>query len=146
MLTDPVMDRPEVPDDVRVLLFEHIHTFEQIETLLLLRNDPTRSWTASSLSERLKISQENAGETLEHLGRTSLVVVTGQAASAQFRYSPSNRALDETTTRLASAYEDARLEILRLMSSNAVERLRSSALRVFADSFVLKKKKDDGDE
>jgi hypothetical protein len=141
------MDKSRVPDDVRVLLFQYIHTFEQLEVLLLLRSDPTRSWTANAVSEALKISAENAREALDRLGGTGLVDVTPDPSTPQFRYSPGNHALDETTARLATAYNDSRLEILRLMSSNALERLRSSAIRTFADSFVLKKdkseKKDD---
>ncbi len=140
------MDPSRIADDVRVLLFEHVHTFEQLETLLLLRKDPTRTWTAAAVSEALNIREDSAEEALVHLGRTDLVVVAGDPRSAQFRYSPSNRAMDETTSRLAQVYDDSRVEILRLMSSNAVERLRSSAIRRFADSFVLNKKKDDGRE
>jgi hypothetical protein len=34
--------------------------------------------------------------------------------------------------------------VIRVLSANAVERVRSSALRVFADAFLINRRKKDG--
>lgn len=143
------MDKDDIPQDVQVLLSQDIQTFEQLEALLLLRTDPTTVWGVAEVGARLNVSDEIALEALESLATTGLVEATGSKASRGFRYSPANRTLDDITARLASAYEQSRFEVLRLMSRNAVDRLRSSAIRTFANAFILKGKKDkedDGDE
>lgn len=136
------MDDTEIAQDVQVLLFQDVHTFEQLEALLLLREDPTTEWSAAEVAARLGAPDEIAQEALDKLGGTGLVAVTGVAPGLRYRYSPSSRTLDETTAHLASAYQTNRFEIFRLISQNAVDRLRSSAARMFANAFILKSKKD----
>ena len=47
---------------------------------------------------------------------------------------------------LIKMYDDDRIEVLNLMTSTALERVRKQAARVFADAFVLRpKKKGDPD-
>jgi len=50
----------------------------------------------------------------------------------------------ETLARLVEVYEEQPIEIIKLMSTNAIERVRTAALRAFADAFVLHKGKDNG--
>jgi hypothetical protein len=45
---------------------------------------------------------------------------------------------------LAEAYGARRLEVMRALSKNAVERVRTSAIRMFADAFLIGRKKKDG--
>lgn len=130
-----------------MLLYQDIHTFEELEALLLLRADPTIAWSVADLAGRLTIPDEIAREALAKLASTGLLDVTGMAPSLRFRYSPASRTLDETTARLAVAYEQSRFDVLNLISRNAVDRVRSSAMRMFANAFVLKSKdKGDRDE
>jgi hypothetical protein len=138
------MNDSRIPDDVRALLVERIHSFEQLEALLLLRREPRQSWDAHSVSVALKMTVEASIEALDQL-RASRLVAEQPGPQRQFRYSPGERALDVTVGRLVVVYDEARLEIIRLMNRNAVDRLRSSAIRTFADSFLFKKK-DDVDE
>src|SRR5687767_13126853 len=130
------MEASDIPEDVQVLLAQDVHTFEELEALLLLRGDPTTEWTADQVGAHLNISDEMALEALRQLSSSGLVAATGTPSRPDFRYSPANRTLDEITGRLAAAYQESRFEILRLMSRNAVERLRSSAMRMFADAFI----------
>jgi hypothetical protein len=44
--------------------------------------------------------------------------------------------------RLAIVYGEHRLEVMRLLSAHALERIRNSAARAFADAFVIGRKKD----
>ena len=109
------MDDTDIPQDVQVLLFQDVQTFEQLESLLLLRGDPTTEWSAGDVGARLGMREDLAVEALEKLAATGLVAATGSAPALRYRYSPASRTLDDTTGRLASAYESHRFEILRLM-------------------------------
>ena len=51
--------------------------------------------------------------------------------------------LAERTGALAHACEQQRAELMSVMSTHAIERLRSGAMRAFADSFVFGQKKPD---
>jgi hypothetical protein len=44
--------------------------------------------------------------------------------------------------QLARAYALQRLEVVKLMTANAIKRLRTNALNAFAESFVIHKDKD----
>jgi hypothetical protein len=57
-----------------------------------------------------------------------------------FKYRPLRAEDDETIRKLFECYQQHRLEIVKLMTAQAVERLRTSALRKFSDSFMLARK------
>jgi hypothetical protein len=42
---------------------------------------------------------------------------------------------------LAAAYERAPIEVMKVMSAHAIDRVRSSAMRAFSEAFVLRKKR-----
>jgi hypothetical protein len=132
-----------ISDDVNTLLRDCIESFEQLEVLLLLHRTPGQPWTADAVSTAtpLKLSLDVAEEALAHLRRWKLV----EGEARIYRYNPANR-LDATVRALAAVYEDDRLEVMKIMNQNAIERVRTSALRAFADSFFVGKggKKSDG--
>jgi hypothetical protein len=66
------------------------------------------------------------------------------AGGPEFRYAPATVALDAGVSALARAYADQRLEIMKLISANAIERLRTAAIRAFSDSFLIRRKRRDG--
>jgi hypothetical protein len=132
-----------ISDDVKSLLRDCIESFEQLEVLLLLHGTPDQTWApdAVTTASRLNLSEEAVADALAHLRRWKLV----EGEARLYRYSPANR-LDATVRALATAYEDDRLEVMRLMNQNALERVRTSALRAFADAFFVGGggKKNDG--
>lgn len=132
----------DLPDDVRALLHEHIESYEQLETLLLLRRERYEQWTSGGLAARLRVRAELVESALIRLEASGLVETTG-AAPARFAYRPASSRLDATVGRLQREYAERPILIIQLMSANAIERLRTAALHTFADAFVLKKKDDD---
>jgi len=131
----------DLPEDVRALLREHIETYEQLEVLLLLRRERYEEWTMAALAARLQVRVELIASALEGLETAGLAVVTGEASAPQFTYRPATSGLDAATGRLDREYAERPIRIIQLMSANAIERVRTSALQTFADAFVLKKKK-----
>ena len=45
---------------------------------------------------------------------------------------------------LERAYRDEPIQIMQLMSTNAIDRLRTSTIRAFADAFVVGKDRNRG--
>lgn len=127
-----------IPDDLGQLLRERVASLEVLEAMLLLRRDPTRSWPADELSERLSIPENLLEPVLGELVRHGLLATTDQ----RWRYAPRTPELAADVDRLAVLYDERRLEVMRLLSAHALERIRDSAARTFADAFVIKRKKD----
>jgi predicted DNA-binding transcriptional regulator YafY len=138
-----VTDTSDLPEDVRALLYEHIESYEQLETLLLLRRERHEEWTAEKLAARLHVGIELIERGLAGLRASGLVGATG-AGSARFAYRPASSGLDAAAGRLDHEYAERPVLVIRLMSANSLQRLRTAALHTFADAFVLKKDKNDG--
>lgn len=133
----------DLPEDVRVLLHEHIESYEQLEILLLLRRERYEEWTIEGLAARLHVREELVGSALDGLKAGGLVAATGAAPAPRFAYRPTSSGLDAAAGRLDREYAERPVRIIQLMSANAIERLRTAALHTFADAFVLKKKDDE---
>lgn len=134
----------DLPEDVRVLLHEHIESYEQLEVLLLLRRERYEEWTVDGLATRLHVHAELVGSALEGLRAGGLVAATAPASAPRFAYRPASSELDTAAGRLDREYAERPIRIIQLMSANAIDRVRTAALHTFADAFVLKRDKKDG--
>ncbi len=128
----------QVSEDVRLLLCMHVHTYEQLEALLLLHGAPGSDWTEEAVARQLGIPGESAAEALRALAAQG-VVVCMQRADVTRCYRGPREDLKAVIAQLAEVYEQNRLEVVRLMSANAIDRMRTAAMRAFADAFVLGK-------
>jgi hypothetical protein len=126
-------------DELQAFLFQYVDSYEVLEVLLLLQQD-AREWAAESIAARLNISTEATDEALSSLEKHGLAARSG----AGYVYRPSGEVLDAGVQTLAREYDNNRIAIIAFMTKNAVERMRTDAIRGFADSFRLRgpKKKD----
>lgn len=142
MIAKGVGPLPEsLPTAVRAFLRDHIESYEQLEILLLLRRRPGEALTARALMDRMELPRDTVEESLDGLARAGCVTA-GARSGEPVRYAPRDATLAATIDGLAAAYEDSRLAIIKLMSANAIERVRSAAIHTFADAFVIGRKKD----
>jgi len=133
-----MIDR-SVPAEVREFLFVHVHTYEQLETLILLQEHPDRSWTAENAGDALQLSAGAAAEALRELSDSQ---VLEQVATSPLSYRLSRDDVKRSVRSIADLYKDNRLWVMRLMNANAIERVRTGAMRAFADAFVIGGKKN----
>ena len=135
-----------ISEKAKALLRDFIESFEQLEILLLLHRRGGDTWGADAVSTELKLDFDTAAEALAHLSRAHLLAVRAEASPRLFQYGPANSVMDGAVGDLAEAYQDNRLEVINLMNTNAIERVRTSAMRAFANSFLLGGggKKNDG--
>jgi hypothetical protein len=137
------MTSDEVSAEVRTLLRDHVESYEQLETLLLLHRDHGQALPAESVASTLNLPVALAAEALEHLHRCNLLDSRVAAGTRSFSFKKGNASVEATVADLAHVYDVNRLAIINLMSANAIERVRTKAARVFADAFILGRRKDE---
>jgi hypothetical protein len=126
---------------LKTFLRERIQSYDQLEVLLFCRQSQPGAVTAQATAERLKMSRDVVLEALEHLRQVALLERGTDERPPSYRYRPVTPELGRLVDALTFAFEDERLALVRLMNENAVERVRTAAMRLFADSFVLGKKR-----
>lgn len=137
-------DSPDVSAELKSFLRGWIASYEQLQTLLLLQQRQQESFSSRSVAEILRMPELVAEEALEHLSSVSLVEIQVLSQVRTFKYAPGSIHLGGLVAQLADAWDRNQLTVMNLMSSNAMERVRTGALRTFADAFVLGRKKTDG--
>jgi hypothetical protein len=136
------MNGVDLPAEVQALLLDHIESYEQLEILLLLRLEAAESWSEERISSRLNISPTLTTAALSALRLSGVVKLRGEWP--RYEYAADTPAIDDAVNMLVAIHSTHRFEIIKLMSANAIRRMRTGALRAFADAFVLRKDKDDG--
>ena len=135
---------PDVSPELKSFLRGWITSYEQLQTLLLLRQRRGESLSAPFVAGALHVSETVATEGLDHLCHVSLVEVRVTGETRVFKYAPGSIHLGNLVDQLADAWDRNLLAVMNLMSANAIERVRTGAIRTFADAFLVGRKKTDG--
>lgn len=122
-----------ISEGLKEFLRERLSTLEQIEIVLLLRSDPSRSWTAPDVSATLGTPPESAAMRLFLLASSGLLAFE-PAGVPRYRYTPTDSATEALVQELADLYGTNRPEVSALVGGPPPDPLRS-----FADAFKLKK-------
>lgn len=127
-------------------LRERVGDLEQLQILLLLHAESESLWTPEAVASRLRMDDGVTARSLDDLRRNSLVDEAAGGEGRAFRYRPASTALAALVDELATVFAEASFEVMRAMNAIAVERMRTSAMKAFANSFVLgdEGKKKDG--
>jgi hypothetical protein len=120
----------EVPNAVRELIATRIDSIPELEAILLLRDNASRSWTADEAGQRLYVSTPVAAHVLAQLHRRGLVAKDGET----YRYEPQSEALSAAVAQLAVAYSQHLIEVTNIVHSKP-----SQSVRDFANAFRLRK-------
>lgn len=132
-----------IPDEVRALLRQHLTSFEKLEILLLLQAHPEQALSVRDIAASKNISEDLVIIALNELHTSRLIGIEAATPRAVYRYAPVTTELAHATKALARVADEQRAAVMSLMSANAIERVRSGAVRAFADAFIVRKKKDD---
>ena len=135
------MPSDEIPEPIQRFLFELIHSFEELEVVVLLNRNSAQRWTAQSIADQLKIAVNLVDDALEALRNRGIVAVLTEGGAT---FHVASEDYKPQLGELVTLYERHRLEIVMLMSTNAIERVRTGAMRTFADCFFVGKKRGDG--
>ncbi|MGH9885312.1 MAG: hypothetical protein ACREBE_07275 [bacterium] len=94
----------------------------------------------ADLSRECRFASDTVRETVADLSRTGVVEID---AAGTVQLSPLTR--DAAFETLMAIYDDDRPFVLSELSTIAMGRIRNMAARAFANAFVLRKKRGDGD-
>src|SRR5262245_47504134 len=131
-----------LPQEVQDLLRGAVESYEHLAILLLAHRERLRGWSAVELAETLSIPPQLTQSAVSGLHAAELLRADSKEVPPQYRYAASG-ATDAAIARLALEYTQNPARVVRLLSAIAIERVRTSAVRTFADAFVLKKKDPD---
>ena len=123
----------DIPANVGQFLEERIHSVAQLELLLLLKKDDSRTWTAQQTSQTLAVPVEMTAAQLAELHVAGLLAVTAPP-DPQYSYRPKSKELDQVVGSLQQVYEERRVSVITLIYSKPVDKVRT-----FADAFRLRK-------
>ena len=127
---------------LQAFLRASISSYEELEALLLLARESHRSWTDSELAETLRVQVDGITPALEQLASVEgLLKIDLRSGRRRFQYAPKSKLLAEVVDELATAYVEQRLAIVRLMSANALDRVRGAAIRNLANALRVQKAK-----
>ncbi len=126
------MQRREIPEEVLRFIERRIDSVPHLEALLLLRENPAKSWSDSEVAARVYVSRERAQGILVDLLRHGLISA-GAASPTTYTY---NGAWDEEKLmdKVAAAYSRQLVHVASLIHAKAA----SEAVRDFARAFRIK--------
>ncbi|HEY6035933.1 MAG TPA: hypothetical protein VIV58_16775 [Kofleriaceae bacterium] len=128
------MTPDRIDPDVRRLLETELDSFEKLELLARIRG------AASGLDLGDPVFDNDAMRwTLDELLKASFIEKRGRL------YVLGPRGAQASVVALLSLYAADRMTVVAELSTLSLERIRSMASRAFANAFVLRKKRGDGD-
>jgi hypothetical protein len=128
-----------VPTEVVDFLRDHIQTYEQLEVLVRVGRDPRLDHVIASLVMELNLDASAGAAVVSQLSEAGLLTIVPDAAGDRVRCHADAATI---VARLAQVYESDRMELMSQMTQNAIDRVRTSALRTFSSAFVLGRKRD----
>ena len=125
-------------EELQEFLRTNVFSFEELETLLFFARAARRTWSIPEVAHSVRLPEEVVEGALRALTSTSRLVeaTAGTDQSRLYRLAAPDDAL-RSLDDLLRAYDERRVSVVRMMSSNALARLRSSVAQRLADAFRL---------
>jgi hypothetical protein len=120
----------DIPEVVRRLIADKIDSIPELEAVLLLRKDRTRTWSIEESSKALFVSPVVAGYILGVLTERGFLACSDES----YRYAPDSPVLEAAVDLLATTYSRRLVEVTHLVHAKP-----SASVRLFADAFRLRK-------
>ena len=122
----------EIPAAVLGFIDECIDSVPQLETLLMMKDEPRRAWTVDTVAARTYIPLAEAARVLEALQRRALIAPA--ATGAGFSYQPGDAHHRELIDEVARTY---RANLTRI--ATIIHEKPPASLKEFARAFDMKK-------
>ncbi|HET8995856.1 MAG TPA: hypothetical protein VFN42_04250 [Acetobacteraceae bacterium] len=118
-------------DEILAFVRSAIGSVWTIELLVLLRQDPDRTWQARSLVTDLRASPRVVGDSLSALEAAGLVSAD---EGGLYRYQPVSRLIDDTARELVDLYARKPMTVVNTILSSPTNKIQT-----FADAFRFRK-------
>jgi DNA-binding MarR family transcriptional regulator len=123
----------DFPAEIEQFIGQHIESLAQLELLLLLRRESTRSWSCEDLSRQLYVTPDICTGIVGDLERRGFVL-RDAADSSLVRYRSGGASTDQLIDQLAGLYHQRRVAVITLIYSKPVKKVQT-----FADAFRLRR-------
>jgi hypothetical protein len=124
-----------LPREVRKLLETELDSLEKLELIRYLRR-AKYAVARHEIVRALHLDREAADALIDELARGELVETTADGGAVQLGTAATGATCDD----LMRIYDEDRLQIVSVMSSLAVARIRRMAARTFGEALASKKK------
>ncbi len=118
-----------IPDHVLSFIGDCIDSIEQLEVLLLLKNNAAKEWTAEEVSRALSTQADSAASRLAAFHSQGIVAMKAMPGKTCYQYHASSL-LDATIRALGEAYSEYPVSVISLIYSKPTDKIRT-----FADPF-----------
>lgn len=126
---------PVVPPEVQALLAGSIDSFEKLEIIFVASRRPEEAWTVERLAALVRLPGDGVSVTFDELIADRFFV----AGVDGYRLAPEHQGERAAVTMLCRLYDSERLLVVRFMTALAMDRIRASAARTFADAFRFRR-------
>jgi hypothetical protein len=123
-----------ISDELQQFLQQRLASTEQVGIVLLLKNDPSRAWTAPEVARQLGSAPESAAMRLFLLASSGLIAFDASGGLPRYRYAPLDATAAARLDELAAIHESDPDAVPRFLGAPPADPLRS-----FADAFKLKR-------
>jgi hypothetical protein len=127
---------PSTPEtditSIEQFLLERVETHEQLQALLWFSSGNGEPRSPEEAAKALSLPEPAVAEALSALVKAELL---RRVAGTRFRYEPATPELEAAVRRLSLLHEQDGVQVIRIMSAQALARLRTFALRAFALNF-----------
>jgi hypothetical protein len=130
--------------ELRQFLFAYVETYEELQVLSCLGVGRELWWEPENVTRDCGVEAPGVLSALKRLAARGVLEQQGAESGVQFRLHDDFRSRAGILDRLALEYRQNRLQLIEMLSHNAIERVRASALKTFAECFRIRGPKDDG--
>jgi hypothetical protein len=126
------MTTPDIPASVLQFIAERIDTVPELETLLIMSAEESRSWSVKDIAARTYVAPRFAAAILRALCQRRLIAPTDD--SRHYRFRPTSEDERQIVAETARVY---RLHLIPV--ANFIHNKASTPVQEFARAFSLKK-------
>jgi hypothetical protein len=128
----------DIPDTVQRFIAKYIRSLDELEILLLLRQNPQKEWGAPAIAGALQLDRAIVEARLEALEASGLVAGRQVAAERLYRYDLCSGEHVHALTELAKWYSTHRVKVIALIFAQPQDKIQT-----FADAFRFRKEEED---
>ncbi len=128
---------PTDDEELRRFLFEHVEDLEDLEIIARFHElGDDRLLNAAELAVLTRFPDTTTREALARLAARGLLAPTA-TEPVSYRYVIADASLRERLERAVVEYRQQPIKVMGMMTSNAIERVRTAAVRTFAECFRI---------
>jgi hypothetical protein len=116
--------------ELQELIARRIESYEELEVLLALRRFQGHFCSVPFIAQLTNLSHSSVEEAGSGLCRRG-IAETDREQGLAIRYAPADAAEDALVGELAVTYRERKLEVIRVMTAMAFERLRTRGAKTF---------------